>query len=49
MRTVKPTRRQKEKIAKWKLKADNWLVVKEDGIKLVIKHKVTGNERTLIG
>lgn len=49
MRAIKPTRRQKEKIEKAKLKAVNWLVLKEDGIKLTIKHKTTGTERTLIG
>lgn len=49
MRAMKPTRKQKEKIEKHKLKATNWLVLKEEGIKLTIKHKTTGTERTLIG
>lgn len=30
MRATKPTRKQKEKIEKHKLKAVNWLVLKED-------------------
>ena len=47
MRAIKPTRKQKEFIAKIKLNYQNWLVVKEDESVLVIRHKDTGTERRI--
>lgn len=47
MRAVKPTRAQKEFISKIKLNHRNWLVVKDNGGVLVIRHKDTGTERRI--
>ena len=47
MRAIKPTRKQKEFIAKIKLNYQNWLVVKEDESVLVIRRKDTGTERRI--
>jgi hypothetical protein len=45
----KPTRRQKELIARWRLNPDNWLVVRNllhEG-ELHIRHRHTGTKRVV--
>ena len=43
----KPTRREKELIEKYRLKVDNWLVVKAPPGELHIKHRLSDKVRVL--
>ena len=43
----KPTRREKQLIAKYKLQPKNWLVTKSLVDKLVIQHRHTGKARLI--
>ena len=47
MRATKPTRKQKMSIKKVNLNPDNWLVVRDGSDGLLIRHKVSGKERTI--
>ncbi len=44
----KPTVAQMKRIEKYKLKPENWLVVKDCREVFLIRHKVSGNEKNLI-
>lgn len=47
MKGKNPNLRQKKIIKKARLNVDNWLVVKNPPGTLVIKNRITGNEREL--
>ena len=36
---VKPTREQRKLISKWRLKSEDWLVVKDEPSKMTLVHK----------
>lgn len=48
MRGQRPTRRQKEAIEAARLQPANWLVLKNPTGKLVIQHRETGKEKTIL-
>ncbi|GIP61150.1 DUF6906 family protein [Paenibacillus woosongensis] len=46
-RGVRPTRRQKIVISQHRLAAENWLVVKDNGLVLILQNKESGRKRQL--
>ena len=47
MRGTRPTKRQAIFLKEHRLNSDNWLICKDTPTEMVIKHRVSGKERTL--
>lgn len=44
----RPTRKQKMLLDKLHLNPDNWLVVKDNPMELIVVHKLSGKQRRLV-
>ena len=47
MRGTRPTKRQAIFLREHRLNSDNWLICKDTPTEMLIKHRVSGKERTL--